>query len=433
MSSNDLEPHILNANILRLKESATLAINQEVKRQRAEGRAVVHFGFGQSPFEVHPKIQQALIDHAGEKEYLPTLGLPELREAIARFYFERYGYQFSPQEILIGPGSKELIFQVLFLLDGPLLIPAPSWVSYGPQAQIRGKHVHTIQTSRENRYKVTAEELEQACEGLIVNRQKILILNNPNNPTGAVYHDDELKAIAEVAKEHGVIVISDEIYALNDFSGRPFKGFSQYYPEGTIVTGGLSKGFSAGGYRLGFLAAPENMSRIMKALSAMVSETFSSVSAPIQYAAIAAFSNDDEVMKYTEQCTQIHRAAGAYLAGGFRKLGLNCPDPEGAFYVFPDFVPFAKQLKKAGLQSSIKLCHALLDQYGVAMLPGSDFYCPEDYPSARVATVDYDGAKVYEASTKAQALDDKFVEAHCPNLKLGLERVGEFIDALKGS
>jgi aspartate aminotransferase len=339
---------IMNQNVVGLKESATLAVNQKAKALRKQGETISHFGFGQSPFDVHPLIQNALREAAHQKDYLPTLGLLELREAFSAFYQNQYGYQFRPDHILVGPGSKELIFQALFTLEGPLLIPAPSWVSYGPQASIRGKHVHIIKTEKENAYKLTAQELDQACQALRVSRQKILILNNPNNPTGSVYRDEEIAAISEVCREHGVIVVSDEIYALTDFSGRAYRGFSEHYPEGTIVTSGLSKGHSAGGYRLGLLAAPQGMGKVIKTLAGMVSETYSSVSAPIQYAAVKAFSGDPEILKYTQNCTRVHQAAGDYLWNRFTKMGLGCVKPEGAFYLFPTSVLFIRRFEKRG-------------------------------------------------------------------------------------
>lgn len=425
-----MEP-ILNTTIQKLKESATLAINQAAKKLRSEGKEVFHFGFGQSPFPVADLVQEELSRHTDKKEYLPTLGLEPLREAICSFYKRKYHYHFQPDCVLIGPGSKELIFQALFVLEGPVLIPAPSWVSYGPQAHIRGKQVHTILTRRENDYKLHPEDLEVACNLLLVNRQKILILNNPNNPTGTVYTDKEIRDISEVCKRHGIIVISDEIYALTDFSGRPYRGFSTHYPEGTIVTGGLSKGHSAGGYRLGFLAVPPNMRSFMKCLMAMVSETFSAVSAPIQWAAMKAYTFDDSVSKYTELCTEVHRATGTYMHRRFTEMGLGCVKPEGAFYLFPDFHHYTRGWRKLGVDTAPKMCDYLLENLRIAVLPASDFYCPEDWLACRVATVDYPGEKVIQEARKFKnpqsEINDSFVEKNCPNLKLGCDVLEDFL------
>ncbi len=422
-----IEP-LMNTQITSLKESSTLAIHQRVKELRAEGRDVVHFGFGQSPFEVPKNIQKALAEASHHKEYLPTLGLPELREAFCQFQNSLYGYEFQPDTVLVGPGSKELIFQILFILEGPLLIPAPSWVSYGPQAHIRGKTVHTILTKKSNDYKLTPEELEQSCLHLLVNRQKILIINSPNNPTGSVYNSQEIAALAEVCRRHNIIVISDEIYALTNFSGEAHHSFAHHYPEGTITTGGLSKGHSAGGYRLGVLAAPPSFKPVIKTLTAMVSETYSAVSAPTQYAAVEAYSQDPEMMRYIQNCTRIHQATGQYLYRRFKAMGLGCVEPQGAFYVFPDFESFLPQLRQLKLDESPQLCQHLLSQHAVATLPGSDFYFLPEFPACRVATVDYDGPAVYRAALKAPSLTDHFVETHCPRLKEGADRIQTFVE-----
>jgi aspartate aminotransferase len=427
----------LNPLIEGLKESSTLAINIKARTARANGEDIVHFGFGQSPFPVHPKIQIALANNAFQKDYLPTKGLPELCVKIAEYHSHFFNYELDPNMILIGPGSKELIFQALYLLEGPVFVPAPSWVSYGPQLNIRGKKLIPILTKREDSYKLSADDLLQACkdEG---EGQKILILNNPSNPTGAVYTEDEVKQLSEVARNNKVIIISDEIYSLVNFSERPYVGFHKYYPEGIIITSGLSKSHAAGGYRLGFIAAPPNMSNFMKCLCAMVSETFSAVSAPIQYAALEAYSTDYDLMSYVKQCARIHQACGQYLHRRFIEMGLNCPKPEGAFYLFPDFMPFKDKIVAKGLKTCSELANYLFDQHGVAVLPGEDFYYPEDYFGIRVASVDYDGDEVYSESllpllklkVKQFELGDEFVEKFCPNIKKGADRIEEFIKTL---
>ncbi|MCO4793157.1 MAG: aminotransferase class I/II-fold pyridoxal phosphate-dependent enzyme [Bacteriovoracaceae bacterium] len=429
----------LNSHVVNLKESATLAINLTARGLRAAGKQVAHFGFGQSPFPVHPKIQIALANNAHQKDYLPTRGLPELCGAISTYYKQFFDYDLNKDLILVGPGSKEMIFQVLYVLEGPVLVPAPSWVSYGPQINLRGKEIEEIITKRDNSYKLQAEELAETCkkygEG-----QKILILNNPSNPTGALYTDKEIKDLSEVARKNKVIIISDEIYSLINFSGRDYVGFHKYYPEGTILTSGLSKSHAAGGYRMGFLSLPEGMESVCKCLSAMISETFSAVSAPIQHAALEAYCGDYDLMRYVKQCTKIHKACGEYLHKRFIEMGLNCPKPEGAFYLFPDFGNYKEKLNKRGIKTCSELTRVLLDEHGVALLPGSDFYYPDDHFGCRVATVDYDGSAVYQASlepllkpdTKDYVLGDKFVEENCPNLKWGADQIAAFLEKIDG-
>ena len=245
----------INPLVLNLKESATLHINTTVKKLREEGHTVNHFGFGEAAFPVPELLQKGLSEHASHNEYLPTKGLPELRDAVCSYLRKEHRLDYDREDVFIGPGSKELIFQLSYLIEGYLLVPAPSWVSYGPQAALRGKRLVPIQTSREHSYRLRPEELDRACFNM-GQEQKLLILNNPNNPTGSVYPEDELQELAEICRAYNVLVISDEIYAGIDFTGKPHASIARYYPEGTIVSTGLSKLFAGGGYRLGVMVIP---------------------------------------------------------------------------------------------------------------------------------------------------------------------------------
>lgn len=416
----------INPHVLALKASATLAINQRIRQLRANGQEVFHFGFGQSPFPVPRAIQAALIEHADENGYMPTKGLPELCEAIAVFYDEQCGCPVSPDQVVVGPGSKELIFQLLYLLEGPLLVPAPSWVSYGPQATLRGKEIVTIETRRELGYRLQADELDRACRRW-GDGQKILIFNNPNNPSGSSHSEREIEDLATVCRTHRIIVISDEIYGQVNFREEKHTSVAHHYPEGTIITGGLSKAFSAGGYRLGLLIIPRELDGIMQALEAMISETFSAVSAPIQYAALAAYRYSDEVREAVERCREIHRFTGGYLHRRFVDMGLNCPKPEGGFYLFPDFDHFREPLRARGVDTSRQLTETLLAEASVAMLPGSDFYLPDTHLGVRVASVDYDGERVLDGFPGASAMDEKQITTLFPNLVHGCDRLGDFL------
>lgn len=419
----------VNSQLLNLEESATLVINQKVKDLRSQGESVVHFGFGQSPFPVHESVQQALCRNADKKAYLPTKGLPELREALAVFIKKHFGYEYSADNIIIGPGSKQLLYQATAVIEGPFLLPAPSWVSYGPQAEILGKHIVIIRTKKEDGYKITAEHLDNVCS-VLDHRQKILIINNPNNPTGVVYQKSELQELAKVCRDNHVIVLSDEIYAHVSFDQAAPHGLAEYYPEGTLVSGGLSKAFHAGGYRLGFIAAPKGMEDVIKCLAVMSSETYTSVSAPIQYAALEAFTNPD-VVEYAKACSRIHKATGTYLYERFTAMQLGCVEPRGAFYLFPDFETFRAELARQGIRNSRKLCLELLEKKRVATLPAGAFYCEGEMLAARIATVDYEGADVFRAAESQEHLNHQFVETHCPNLKQGADRIEEFLSDIK--
>lgn len=418
----------INPLVLNLKESATLLINNTVKEMRAQGREVSHFGFGQAAFPVPDLLVEALRENAGENSYLPTQGLLPLREAFCEYLSSQFDLSYNPGDVFVGPGSKELIFQISYMVEGVLLAPAPSWVSYGPQATLRGKKLVPIETQRENSYKLTARELDQCCHSL-AQEQKLLILNNPGNPTGSVYSAEELREIADICRAYNVLVISDEIYAKIDFTGKPHASISTYYPEGTIVSTGLSKSFAAGGYRLGMMVIPDTLSILKDALKSVISETFSAVSAPMQYAALAAYTRFDELKDEIALNTEIYKTASRYLWSRFLEMDLNCPKPQGAFYLFPDFENFRPQLRSKGILTGIQLSHSLLKEKGVGFLPGSDFYFPATNLGIRVASVDFNGKEVRD-KWPGSKLSDTQINEFFPNLVMGCDRIEEYLQKL---
>jgi len=419
----------LNPLVLSVKESATLAINLKALCLRKKGKKVYHFGFGQSPFPVPDNIQDALRKNADKKDYLPTQGLPELCEAVSVFYRDEFCYNFSSDNVCVGPGSKELIFQLIYLMEGPLLVPAPSWVSYGPQAALRGKEIVPIMTKRENGYRLQIDELDCVAHKL-GQKQKLLIINNPNNPTGCLYTKDELEELAKLCRAYQIIVISDEIYAMIEFTNKPHSSLAHYYPEGTIVTGGLSKSFAAGGYRLGVMLLPRELKIILNALKSVISETFSSVSAPIQYAALEAYGNFELVRPFIEKTCEIYQFTSEYMHDRFIKAGLNCPKADGSFYLFPDFENYRENIRKKGILTGINICNYLLEHFNIAALPGSDFYMPATNLGARFASVDFDGQKVLNSWTNRKDMDEEKTKSLFPYLVEGCDSLEHFTKTL---
>ena len=235
--------------IAKLNPSATLAINEESNRLEKSGKKIYRFGFGQSPFPVPESIVTELKNNASRNKYLPIQGLEELRVAIASYLNKNNGNNFIPDNIIIGPGSKELMLLTHIAFDGEIILPAPSWVSYKPQANIAKNKVHWIQTTSDTSWFPTDEQIEKKIKS-IKNKNILLFLNSPNNPSGTVCKN--LKKIAEVAKKYKIVILSDEIYSNLTFESN-YKSISNFYPEGTIVSSGLSKWCGAGGWRLGFL------------------------------------------------------------------------------------------------------------------------------------------------------------------------------------
>ena len=264
--------YAINLNVRGIQPSATLRINELSNQLRSEGKDIIKLGLGQSPFPVPDRVVDALKEHAHEKDYLPVKGLKGLREAIAGYINRSERMRCTWEDVLIGPGSKELLFMLQLAYYGDLLIPRPSWVSYAPQARIIGRSVHWLPTHAENNWQLTAEELDIICRD-DPSRPRILILNYPSNPTGCTYTDDQLLAIANVARKYKLILLSDEIYGEVHFEGK-HKSIARYYPEGTIISTGLSKWAGAGGWRLGTFIFPPELRPLQDAMAIIASETY---------------------------------------------------------------------------------------------------------------------------------------------------------------
>ena len=417
----------LNLNVRGLETSATLAINEHSAALQQAGKSVYRLGLGQSPFPVPDSVVAALQENAHQKDYLPVRGLQALREAVAGFHARANGIQRSADDVLIGPGSKELMFILQLVFYGDLVIPAPSWVSYSPQASIIGRQIRRVNTLAENGWRMQAEELETLCLE-DPGRPRLLILNYPNNPVGVTYSETELKAIAEVAGKYGMLVLSDEIYSELHYQGDNHS-IAQYHPQGTIISSGLSKWAGAGGWRLGTFLFPPGLRWLLDAMAVVASETYTTVSAPIQYAAVRAFEGGPDIDDYLDRSRRILKALGHALTGRLRDMGCTLPDPEGGFYLFPDFSAHAEALETMDIQTSRDLCKRLLDDAGVACLPGTDFGRPATELTVRMAYVDFDGTAALTAADPGKPIDEAFLLAYCPNLIKAMERVEGWLRA----
>lgn len=423
--------HAINLNVRGIQPSATLRINETSNQLRAEGRDIIKLGLGQSPFPVPERVVAALRDHAHEKDYLPVKGLKALRESISRYINQREHMRSTWEDVLIGPGSKELLFMLQLAYYGDLLIPRPSWVSYAPQARIIGRSVHWLPTHGENNWQLTAEELDIVCRD-DPSRPRILILNYPSNPTGCTYTEDQLLALAHVARKYRIILLSDEIYGEVDFEGK-HKSIARYYPEGTIISTGLSKWAGAGGWRLGTFIFPTELRPLQDAMAIIASETYTATSAPIQYAAITAFDGGPDLDEYLKQSRRVLKAVGEYLHKRLTAMGAIVQKPEGAFYLFPDLSGFREALANRDIKTSQALCQSLLEKTGVAILPASDFGFMPDHLGARLAFVDFDGAAALELAGNQyanNALDETFVAEACPQLVTAMDKIANWLEEL---
>ena len=419
----------INKYLENLKASATLAINKEVQLLKSKGEDIVHFGFGQSPFPVYKGIVNELQNNAAHNEYLPTLGLKSLRIQISNFLENYQNIERDWSTIFIGPGSKELLYHSILILEGEFLIPKGSWVSYLPQIKIKGGKFTILETDFSNSFKLNAETLKDHCQKS-PDGKKILILNSPNNPTGAVYSKEELMALAEICRTYKIIVLSDEIYSQINFSEVYSPSISTFYPDGTIVFGGLSKVFSAGGYRLGFVALPNNMQDLIKTYRAVFSETFSAVASPIQYAAIEAFKMSDGLVNYINTCKDILRDISSYLYQELDHLQIECTQPQGAFYMMIGFSNYKNQINGLGIKTSNELANHLLRTYHIALLPGSEFYLSNEDLFLRLAYVDFDGEKLLENYNENIDRNIDIISENCPKIAQGVKHLKAFVKKL---
>tara|TARA_Y100001970_G_scaffold242155_1_gene306309 strand:- start:124 stop:1359 length:1236 start_codon:yes stop_codon:yes gene_type:complete len=405
------------SHIKLLKPAATLAINEKCKNLRAEGKKVFNFGFGGSPFPIPGKIVSALKNNAHQKEYLPSVGLNDLREAISKYINQNANNHFRKEDVIIGPGTKQLMFLLQLGFKGEFIFPTGSWVSYEPQAIIAKNKVHWIKTSRENNWFPKPEDIEKKIKS-IRNKNIILFLNSPNNPSGAVCNN--LREIAEVAKKYKIIILSDEIYSQLQFDGN-YNSISKYYPDGTIISSGLSKWLGAGGWRLGFFAVPNKLKNILEMIKILSSESLSAVSAPIQYAAVEAFLNDHT--DYLNKTRKILLSVGSYVYNNLKSNKVLINPPQGGFYIMPEFLD-------SKFKTSSEMCNDIIKKTGVALLPGSDFGFRPNKMLARLSYTDFDGETFLKNFDGSNNLDDDFIKKYAPNVVEGTKRLSEWSKSL---
>ena len=403
--------------VKNLKPSSTLLINETSRRLEEQGKKIFKFGFGQSPFKVPEDIVKELKDNAHQNKYLPMQGLSELRNAVAKYTSKKKNYNYKSENVIIGPGSKELMFLLHVIFDGEIILPAPSWVSYAPQAILGRNKVQILQTKRENNWFPTATEIEE----IVLkdkNKNYLLFLNSPNNPSGQIC--ENLEEIASIAKKYNLIILSDEIYSELSFKGN-YQSISNFCPEKTIISTGLSKWCGAGGWRLGYFLVPDSLIEIKNMINVLASETFSAVSAPIQYAAIKAYENDHS--NFINKSRNILSAVGNYVYENLRSNKVLINKPQGGFYLMPEFLN-----KK--FNTSSDMCDSILKDTGVALLPGSDFGFDQDQMLARLSFTDFDGQEFMNKIEDNQKIDNDKIGEFAPKIVQGVDNLKKWSESI---
>ncbi|MEX0771644.1 MAG: pyridoxal phosphate-dependent aminotransferase [Balneolales bacterium] len=360
--------------ISRISPSETLKITALAKEMKRSGKSVISLSAGEPDFKTPGYICEAAIQAIkdGHHGYTMNTGTPELREAISNKIKRDNSTDYSPEQIIVSNGAKQSIGFSLLATINPgdeVIIPAPYWVSYPEMVKLAEGSPVTIRTAFENEYKITPEQLEQA----ITPKTRMLILCSPSNPTGSCYTRDELKALAAVLVKHPEIyILSDEIYEYIVFEN-DHVSIGEVEPSlvpQILLINGFSKGFAMTGWRLGYLAGPED---VVKAVSKIQSQETSAPSSISQKAGEAAYTNNlDEVRSMRDQ----FKKRRDYLVNALREIdGVKCFTPQGAFYAFPDISTYLGKKTASGkaMETSTQLCLYLLEEHGVALVPGDAF------------------------------------------------------------
>ena len=355
-----------------LAPSATLAISGKIKELIRKGEDAISFGAGEPDFVTPSHIGEAAIKAIkdGQTGSLPTAGLPELREAIAESLSEEKELPIKPSEVLVSNGSKQSIMNaILTLVDrgDEVLIPIPAWVSYPEQVKLAEAKPILVPTYEENGFKLKADILKR----FITKKTKLIIFNNPNNPTGSLIDKDDLTDIAHLMERHGIYVISDEIYNKLIYDNKPHFSIASLSPEIrelTITTNGFSKAYAMTGWRVGYAVAKEE---IVKKMTAIQSHYTSGGNHIAQCAALAALRGSQDCV---EEMRQTYYKRRDYLLQRLQNVhGLSCLTPEAAFYAYPNVTRLFEEKTDKQINSSADLANLFLEKIQVGVVPGTAF------------------------------------------------------------
>jgi len=413
----------LEQDIKELIMPENLKIGMMVNKKRKENNegagegTYYNYVLGQSPFHAPKTLRDALGKHADKNEYGPAQGMSELLQSVSDWNNRHFDINVKPERIIIGTGTKMIMYMLLKMLKDHVFLPTPSWIGYPPLLDYLEKPYTKLRMRSEDDFALNPEMLDKHFSE--VSGPKILILNNPHNPTGTVYKEDALKEIVKVCKKHDVTVIADEIYALMTHDLDDFTSMAKLYPEKSFVTNGLSKDRSAAGYRLGTCILPTtNTEELREVFVRFASTLYTNVATPIQYAAHESYKKGASIEHYMDTTREIHGLIGKHLSNYASQIdGLKVSKTEGGFYFVVDFNAYKDVFNKNGIHSSTDLMYKLLESpYHIALVTGNSIGLSQDDYMARIAFVDYDGEKVYKAYEKEKPSTDEeketFVKKH---------------------
>ncbi|PNY80336.1 pyridoxal phosphate-dependent aminotransferase [Deinococcus koreensis] len=358
-------PFQLSARALSLKPSSTVAVSSRALELRRQGIDVISMSVGEPDFDTPAHVKAAAIHaiESGKTKYTAVSGIAELREAISAKFTRENGLNHAPDAVTVTSGGKQALFNAFFALLNPgdeVLIPAPYWVSYPEMVAFTGAVPVPVPTTPESGFMLDPGVLE----ALVTPRTRMIVLNSPGNPTGAVFPPEVLQAVAELAQRHSLTIVSDEMYEHLVYDAEQVS-IGRYAPEHTLTVNGASKAYAMTGWRIGYAGGPKG---VIAAMNAIQSQSTSNASSVSQYAALAALEQHEETARFVEMARNAYRERRDFIVAGLNALGLPTPTPQGAFYVMTDITSIHP--------GELEAARIILDDARVAVVPGTDFGAP---------------------------------------------------------
>ncbi|MCQ8773205.1 pyridoxal phosphate-dependent aminotransferase [Streptomyces telluris] len=367
----------VSTRIGSISESATLAVDAKAKALKAAGRPVIGFGAGEPDFPTPGYIVEAAVEACRDPKnhrYTPAGGLPELKAAIAAKTLRDSGYQVEASQVLVTNGGKQAIYEAFAAILDPgdeVIVPAPYWTTYPESIRLAGGVPVDVVADETTGYRVSVEQLEAAR----TERTKVLLFVSPSNPTGAVYSREQVEAVGRWAAEHGLWVLTDEIYEHLVYGDAEFSSLPVVVPElrdKCIVVNGVAKTYAMTGWRVGWVIAPQD---VIKAATNLQSHATSNVSNVAQRAAIAAVAGDLSAVDEMKVAFDRRRRTIVRMLNEIE--GVYCPEPEGAFYAYPSVKALlGKEIRGKRPATSVELAALILEEVEVAVVPGEAFGTP---------------------------------------------------------
>merc|ERR1711892_140274 len=412
--------------------ASNLVFNEKIKKLREQGEVIHHLGFGQCPFPLPQLAVDECRTHAWRSTYAPIQGIKPLREEIVKFHQKLDGINhFTESDVICGPGSKELIYLTMTALTTELILLDPAWPSYAPQARLANKKIRLIERLPTAQWKLTAAQLDEELSASPVPPRSMLILTNPDNPTGCTYTESELQELGQVCRKHQLIVLSDEIYAICGFNGHKNISMTNYYPEGSILCSGISKWCGGGGWRLGYMMFPKELNALLQAIIRAAGQTYATVSEPIQWATIKLMEFGPDIANYNSHFRRVLGAVADHAYESLIEVGVDVKRSQAGFYLFPNFEKCRAKLEAKGVKTGQDMCDLLFDEKRIALMPGGpSFLRPESELSTRLCYIDFDGGEAIRQSELVGLdceLPDDFVKQAVPSMYEAMEKLKAFV------